>query len=212
MARLALAVLGAALSVGCASTRVDAQWVDPQVRSGPLAGAKVLVECLAADLTLRQLCSEQMALQLSQRGAVPLTLNPPTLLDETTAPQSDAALLDKARSWGAQAILRASVSPEVLVASPGPSIGVGVGGFSGGSGYYGRGGGGLGVGMGVGFPLGGSGTVNTGYAAKGALTDVASGRPFWSANASTPATANVGEQVTLLTQALVESAAQAGLF
>jgi len=207
---LALAGLCAWLLVGCATTRIDAQWIDPQFARQPLSGTKVLVECAGADTTVRQLCSEQLAMQLSMRGVLPLTLDPPTLRDEVQQGLSDAALLDRARSLGAQTVLRASVEPAVQVASPGPTIGLGVGGFGGGRGY-GYGGSGMGVGMGMGFPVGG-GTVNTGYGAKGSLIDVASGRPIWSANASTPATADAGEQISLLTQALVKAATQAGLF
>jgi len=207
---LALAGLCAWLLVGCATTRIDAQWVDPQFARQPLSGTKVLVECGGADTTVRQLCSEQLAMQLSMRGVLPLTLDHPTLRDEVPQGLSDAALLDRARSLGAQTVLRASVEPAVQLASPGPTIGLGVGGFSGGRGY-GYGGSGMGVGMGMGFPVGG-GTVNTGYGAKGSLIDVASGRPIWSANASTPATADAGEQISLLTQALVKAATQAGLF
>lgn len=83
-----------------------------------------------------------------------------------------------------------------------------MGGFSGGGGHsYG----GSGIGVGVGFPVGG-GTLNTGYGARGSLIVVASGRPSWSAIASTPATADVGQQVNLLTHALVQAAAESGLF
>jgi hypothetical protein len=210
MARIALADSAAALCVGCAATQIDAQWVDPHLDRQSLAGSKMLVECLGADTTLRRLCTEQLAMQLGLRGLTPLTLNPPTLMDDPQGVLGEAELLDRAGGLGAQTVLRASISPEVLVASPGPSIGLGVGGFSGGSGYR-YGGSAVGVGMGFGFPIGG-GAVNTGYAAKGALTDVARGRPIWSANASTPATADVGEQVNLLTQALVEAATQLGLF
>jgi hypothetical protein len=210
MRSLALAGLCAGLFMGCATTRIDAQWVDPQFARQTLSGTKVLVECGGADTTVRQLCSEQLAMQLSLRGVLPLTLDPPTLRDEVQQGLGDAALLERARSLGAQTVLRASVAPAVQVASPGPTIGLGVGGFSGGRGY-GYGGSGTGVGMGIGFPVGG-GTVNTGYGAKGSLIDVATGRPIWSANASTPATADAGEQVQLLTQALVEAATQAGLF
>jgi len=188
---------------GCATSAVNAQWSDPQFAGQPLRGAKVLVACQAVDMTLRRVCADRSAAKLSALGAIPL-LAPD---GGDAAPVDSAALLQAARDAGAVAVLNTTVAPEVAVASPGPSFGIGIGGFGGG-GY--RSGGG--VGFGVSAPIGGSGSVATGYGANASLTDVASGRLMWSARATAPPSSDVGQQLTTLATILLDSARQAGFF
>ncbi len=188
---------------GCATSAVNAQWSDPQFAGQPLRGAKVLVACQAVDMTLRRVCADRSAAKLSALGAIPL-LAPD---GGDAAPVDSAALLQAARDAGAVAVLNTTVAPEVAVASPGPSFGIGIGGFGGG-GY--RSGGG--VGFGVSAPIGGAGSVATGYGANASLTDVASGRLMWSARATAPPSSDVGQQLTTLATILLDSARQAGFF
>ena len=194
----------ALLLAGCASSRINAQWSDPQFTGQPARGAKVLVACQAADPTLRRICADRMAAKLSTLGAVPV-LAPDSSDASADAAPNEAALLQAARSAGAVALLRTQLAPEVVAVAPGPSIGIGIGGFGGG---YRSGGG---VGIGVSAPLGG-GAAETGWAASTSLTDVASGRLMWSARASAPPSADINQQLATLATLLLDAARQAGMF
>lgn len=197
------ALLGAAalLLGGCASTRLVAQWSDPQFAGQPPRGAKVMVACQATELTLRRLCADRITEQLLAAGMHPLAL--PETLDAAT---DDTVLLDAARTAGAAALLRTTITPEVAALAPAPSIGIGIGGFGGG---YRSGGG---VGFGVSAPIGGGGPAETGYGASAALTDVASGKLMWSARASAAPSSDVNQQLATLSAQLLDGARQAGLF
>lgn len=190
---------------GCATNTVSAQWSDPQFAGKPLRGAKVWVDCQAADLTLRRVCADRMAAKLSSLGALPL-LAPDRGNAGANSPAVAEALLKAARGAGAAAVLQTTLAPEVAVAAPGPSIGIGIGGFGGG---YRSGGS---VGLGVSTPIGDAGPVETGYGANASLTDVASGRLMWSARATAAPSSDVGQQLTTLATILLDSARQAGLF
>ena len=195
----------ALLLAGCASSRINAQWNDPQFAGQPVRGAKVLVACQAADPTLRRICADRMAAKLATLGAVPV-LAPDSSDTSADAAPNEAALLQAARSAGAVALLRTQLAPEVVAVAPGPSIGIGVGGFGGG---YRSGGG---VGIGVSAPLGGGGSAETGWGANASLTDVASGRLMWSARASAPPSSDINQQLATLATLLLDAARQAGLF
>ena len=197
-----VAVAGAAWLSGCATSQVSAQWSDPQFRGQPARGARVLVSCQAADLTLRRVCADRMAAELAARGAVPVLAADPG----DVPPLADDALLKAARQAAATAVLRATVAAEVAVATPGPTIGIGIGGFGGG---YRSGGG---VGIGVSAPVAGAGTMDTGFGANAALVDVASGSLMWSGRASAAPSSDVSQQLATLARLLMESARQAGMF
>ena len=193
------------LLAGCATSRVNAQWSDPQFAGQPPRGAKVMVACQANDPTLRRICADRMAAKLSSLGVVPLLAADNGEVGDAAAP-SEAALLQAARQAGAAALLRTSLAPEVAVASPGPSIGFGIGGFGGGY----RSGGGVGIGMSA--PIGGAGPAEMGYGANAALSDVVSGRLMWSARASAAPSSDLGQQLATLATLLLDAARQAGLF
>jgi hypothetical protein len=202
---LLLSMLLAMLLAGCASSRIDAHWSDPQFAGQPQRGAKVLVACQASESTLRRICADRMAAKLAALGAVPvLAPDSSDATEEVTA--NEATLLQAARSAGAMALLRTQFSPEVVAVAPGPTIGIGIGGFGG---SYRSGGG---VGFGVSAPLGGAGPAETGYAATASLTDVASGRLMWSARASAPPSSDIGQQLSTLATLLLDAARAAGLF
>lgn len=183
---------------GCASTSVNAQWSDPQFAGKTLRGAKVLVACEAADVTLQRVCAERMAAQLRSLGALPV---PSTVGDAVDTPD----LLQAARASGASAVMRTSLAPATSMATPGPSIGIGIGGFGG---SY-RGGGS--VGFGVSAPVGGA-SVQIGYGASASLIDVASGQLIWSANATAPPSSDFNAQMASLAATLLDAARQTGLF
>jgi hypothetical protein len=200
-----LSLLFALLLAGCAGSRVNAQWSDPQFVGQPPRGAKVLVACQAADPTLRRLCADRVAARLTALGAVPVLAQDNGDVGDAATP-GEAALLQAARSAGTAVLLRTQLAPEVVAVAPGPTIGIGIGGFGGG---YRSGGG---VGFGVSAPLGAGGPAETGYGASASLTDVASGRLMWSARASAPPSSDVGQQLSELAGLLLDAARQAGFF
>jgi hypothetical protein len=199
-----LLAAGALSFAGCASTKIDAQWADPQFKGHSLRGAKVLVVCEAADLAVKRICQDQVAAQVAALDATPV--KGPEGEGVTDKPEPLAApYLPAARDSGANAILSTAVAPDATVVTPGPSIGFGVGGFGGGGGSY------QGGGMGVSVPVG-AGQVTTGYAANSTLTDVASGHLMWTAKATTPPSKDVNAQVIDLKKAVLEAARKEGFF
>jgi len=197
------AVLGAvalALVAGCASTRLDAQWADPQLATGLLRGAKVLVACEAYEPVVKRLCLDQMAAELTARGASPvLAADVPNSTPGRPVPADQ--LLGAARLAGAKAVW--STTMQIADQSPGSGFSVGLGGFGGGSH--------VGGGVGVTLPVGGGQGTN-GYAANGTLTDVSSGKVLWTAKASAPPSSDVNAQVGELARTVLGAADKAGLF
>ena len=187
---------------GCASTRVNAEWTDPQFAGRSLRGQLVLVLCDANDTAVRRICEDQLAARVTGAGATPvrgggdLTVGPPPANDRTIA---------AARKANAKAILGARVGPDATVINPGPSVSFGLGGFSGSRG--GVSGGGVGVGM----PVGG-GQVDTAYGADLTLTDVETVRLMWTGKVSSPASGSINTQLAELTRVGIEAAARAGFF
>jgi len=190
--------------IGCASTKLDAQWSDPQFAGTSLRGAKVLVACESSDLAIKRICQDHLASELTAHGATPVIAPDPS---GTTTGRSGAAeqYLPAARAAGAKAVFSAAVAPDAFAVSSGPSVGFGIGGFSGGSHRSGSG-----VGVGVSVPVGSS-QSSMAYAASSTLTDVATGRPMWTGKASTPASSDVSAQLAALVKAVVEGAQKAGL-
>ena len=80
----------AVLLSACATTRMDAQWMNPDYQGKNVRGASVLVACEAPDLTVQRICEDQLGAAVSARGAKP-TLNsqlssPEPLRRERSAP------------------------------------------------------------------------------------------------------------------------------
>ncbi len=65
--RLLFVFTAAALSA-CATTRMDAQWTNPEYQGRNVRGASVLVACEAPDLTVQRICEDQLAAAVSARG------------------------------------------------------------------------------------------------------------------------------------------------
>jgi len=204
LATTVLLALSALSVTGCASTKVEAQWTDPQFVGRSLRGAVVLVVCDANEPAIKRICQDKIAGQVAVSGATPalapesadLTVGPPPTNDVTLA---------AARSAGATAILASTITPAAVVVNPGPTFGFGFGGF-GGSGNWGTA-----TGVGISVPVGGA-QVDTGYAASMTLTDVATVRLMWTSKVTTPAGQNVDAQLGELARAGMEAARKAGLF
>ena len=198
LAAAALFAAGALFIAGCASTRLDAQWSDPQFAGRSLRGAKVLVVCNANEPVVRRICQEKLAAQVAASGATPI-LGP----EDVAAGPSDKTLA-AARGAGATAVFGSTIGPEAVVVGAGPTFGVGIGGISGG---------GVGGGVGISFPFGGGGgQVDTGYAANVVVTDVATGQLMWTSKVTTSSWQSLDTQVSELVKTAVEGAQKAGLF
>jgi hypothetical protein len=202
LAAVLLLGVGGCLIAGCASTRVSAEWKDPQFAGRSLRGERVLVVCDADSTAVRRICQDRLAAQVTASGATPvtgddLTAGPPPTNDKTLA---------AARRAGAKAILAATVGQDATVVSPGPSVSFGIGGFGGSGGRTVTGGG-----VGIGMPIGG-GQVEPAYAADMALTDVETVRLMWTSKVTAPPSRDIEAQVAELAKVGVEAARGAGFF
>ena len=175
---------------GCATTRVEAEWRDPQFTGGSLRGAKVLVVCDAKEVVVKRICEDEVAAQVAASGATPVT-GPETADLAVGPPPANDRTLAAARKAGAKAILGSTIAPDATVVSPGPSVGFGFGGFGGSRGW------GSGVGLGVGVPVGPA-QVSTAYAADMVLTDVDTVRVVWTSKVTTPASQDINAQLSEL--------------
>jgi len=188
----------------CATTRMDAQWTNPEYQGKSARGAPVLVACEAQDMTLQRICEDKLAAAVSARGGK-ATLNS-QLPAAATPPTGNDPYLAAAKKVGARAIVRMTLNSGVPVAvDSGPSIGIGVGGGSGGY----RGGGSFG-GIGIGIPIGGA-RVSQAFGAETALIDVTNGATMWSGRASSSTAEDVTGQITQLAQTTVDALQTAGL-
>jgi hypothetical protein len=202
----ALALTAAAMLAGCASTRLDAQWADPQLSANPLRGARVMVVCEAYDLAVKRICQDQMAAEVVARGGT-VVPGPDEGSGAPVRPLNNDQYLGAARNAGANAVLTHSVTAaDVAVGGSGMSVGIGGFGYGGG----GRGSSG-GVGVGVSMPVGGQ-QSNTGYAMNSRVTDVGSGKLLWTAKASASPSSDVSAQLSELTKVVFGAADKAQLF
>jgi hypothetical protein len=199
--------LAAAASVlalaACATTHLDAQYANPAYAGRSLRGAPVLVACEAQEPTLQRICEDQVSAQVSALGGAP-TRSSQAAGQASTGSGMDPYLA-AARSSGARAIIRTTLSGAAVATPGGPTIGIGVGG-----GNYGYGGG-VGVGGGVSFPTGGT-RVTSAYSSETAIIDPANGAVMWSARASSPGKQDAAGQVAELARTAADAMKQAGLF
>ena len=194
-------VATAALAAGCASTRLDAQWSDPQLGASPLRGARVLVVCEAYDLAIKRICQDQMAAEVVARGgtAVP---GPDEGAGAPVRPLNNDQYLGAARQANAKAVLTHSITTADVSSGSGVSIGIGA---------FGIGGGSVRGGAGVSMPVGGQ-QSNTGYAMNSRAIDTSSGKVLWTAKASSSPSSDVSAQLAELTKTVFGAADKAQLF
>ena len=198
---IASASLAIVMAACGSAPQLNVQWIDPALgtQSRLMRSAKVLVACEAADVAIRQVCQDQLAAEVVARGATPVLAPAETPL---TADRSiDGQLIPSARGAGASALLVVTLTPASVDNSSGFSIGFGGLGFGRNSA----------VGVGVSAPVGG-GRTDTGFAANGRVTDVASGRLVWTASAVAPPSADLNMQFSALSKAVLDAAEKAGLF
>jgi len=185
---------------GCASTQLDAQWVDPQHAATSLRGARVLVACEAAEAVVKRICQDRLAAEVTAHGGTAVIAAQSSL--DPGRPAGDEPYVSAARAAGARAVFATTVAPSSASMSPGFSVGLG--GFGMGSGRFGGG-------IGVSAPIGG-GQVTSGYSANARITSVESGRLMWTAKASSPPSGDINGQLAELAKTVVGAAGKAGLF
>lgn len=196
-----LCVALAAGLAGCASTRLDAQWSDPQLAPNPLRGARVMVVCEAYDLAIKRICQDQMAAEVVARGGTAVA-GPDAGEGAPVRPLNNEQYLGAARDAGAKAVLTHSITTADVSSGSGVSIGLGA---------FGIGGGSVRGGAGVSVPVGGYQT-NTGYAMNSRVTEVASGKLLWTAKASAQPSSDVSAQLSELHKTVFGAADKAQLF
>ncbi len=194
------------LLAGCASTRLDAQWSDPQLAPGSLRGARVMVACEAYDLVIRRICQDQMAAEVTARGGTPVAA-PNTTNEAPGRPLGAEQYLPAARNADAKAVLTHYVTQADVSVSQPSSVSFGIGG----SGFGGGGGGVRTGGVGVTAPVGG-GRTSVGYAVSSNVTETSSGRLLLTAKASAPPSGDVNAQLSELTKIVFGAADNAKLF
>ena len=195
--------LAAALCLaGCASTQLDAQWVDPQFANSSLRGAKVLVACEAAEAVVKRICQDRLAAEVTAHGGTAVMAAQTTLDTSALRSPNDEPYLSAARAAGARAVLATTVAPSSAAVSQGFSIGLG---------GFGVGSGGFGGGIGVSAPIGG-GQVSSGYSANARITNAENGRLMWTGKASAPPSSDVNAQLGELVRTVMDAAGKAGLF
>jgi hypothetical protein len=192
----ALSAFAVTVLAACATTKMEAQWSNPEFKGASLRGQPILVACQARDLTVQAVCEDQIAGQLATRGAKPVQF---AVASPGTAPTNEA-IEAAARKANAKVTFRSTLSTSVPTVSPGPTIGIGVGG----GGYRG------GAAGGISLPIGGA-TVSEAYAADSAVIDVATGKLMWSGRATSPAGGDVTGQLTDLTRVMFEALGASGM-
>ncbi|HEX6018638.1 MAG TPA: hypothetical protein VFZ28_11100 [Burkholderiaceae bacterium] len=202
---LTMSLAAAALLAACASTRLDAQWSDPQLQPGSLRGARVMVACEAYDQVVKRICQDQMAAEVSARGGKPVQA-PDTSNQAPGRPLGAEQYLPAARSAGAKALITHYVTQSDVAVSGPSSVSFGIGGFG-----FGGGGTSVGTGVGVTAPVGG-GQTTVGYAVNSSITDVGSGRVIQSAKASAPPSSDVTAQLNELNKLVFGAVDNAKLF
>ncbi len=194
-----VSLVPALVLAACASQPSNLEWRDPGLSPQFLKGANVVVACETPDLTLRNICQDQLAADVSSRGGKPVALPPATTL--AVAGPVDARLIPDARNVNARAIFVVSLTP--VAVDSGPAFSIGLGGFG-----FGRNSGG---GVGIDAPIGPN-RVETGFTANGRVIDVAREKVVWSTSAATKPSKDLGGQVADLSSVLTDSAVRAGLF
>jgi len=199
-----LTLIFSVLLASCATTQMNAQWVNPEYQGRSLRGQSVLVACQARDFTMQQICEDQLAAQLTANGIKALRLPPNN--PAAGAPGNDA-LIAAAKAAGATAFTRVVLGVSApVVGNSGPQIGIGIGGGSvgGSGGRYG------GVGGGISLPIGGA-SVTEALAADTTVVAVPSGALVWSGRATTPTGSNTTQQLGELAKVTTEAMQGAGL-
>jgi hypothetical protein len=196
---IAFAILICALlAAGCATTRLDTQWSNPEFAGRKVSG-KMLVVGVSRDETLRRLYEDELASQLNARGVSATrsyeVLPGPLVMDGTNA------ILKAAREANATTILSSAVVArehvERVISEPTPSFGSR---FSGWYVYY--------------WPYSYARTEVRAfdrYTVGTSLTDVASGKIVWSARTQTENVDYAAREVKALARVIMTALSQSNM-
>lgn len=198
---LAVAGLGVAGLLGCASAPLDAEWKSPQAAT-QARPARLLVACDAAETVIARLCADEVQRAFAQRGLDVVVAASDTSSGPT--PARDTALAAEARRVGAGAVWVATLRPDALDGEPRGGVSIGIGGFS----FGGRGG----VGVGVSAPLDLGGRPAPRYAGDARLVDTADGTLRWTARAGARSSGEAQAQIASIVERLVEGGVKAGVY
>jgi hypothetical protein len=197
--RYAVAGIGAILVSACATTKMEAQWRDPQLAPQSLQGKTVLVVCRGLDFTLERICEDKLTANVQALGVKV------TRAEQPPPGTTTDALINAAKVAGAEVVLATTLEPAGYdVAPSGGSVGFGVGGGSGSYGSHSVGG------IGISLPIGGA--TGPGIGASTSLTETASGKLLWSSRARSPKTSNEADQISELSRVTAEALKGAQLF
>ncbi|HAF54698.1 MAG TPA: hypothetical protein DCL01_05655 [Thauera sp.] len=188
---------------GCATARMDSQWVDRTFHDGFGAGSRVFVACETGDDSLRRLCEDAWVQRMRSEGIVVIrSYAPGGVAGEAIG---NAELVERAaRATSATAMIRMKLATgSHPVFQPGPQVGFGIGGGSGGFSY-----GGIGISMPIG---GGSVSPRREMASSTTLTDLHRGSVVWSGGARAQVDGDAGIQVSALARVTVDAMKQAGV-
>lgn len=198
-ARLSASLAAAAMLTACASTQVDAVWVDPAA-AGRKLEAPVLVVGVARDPTVRRLYEDLMVAALKARG---LAASPSYAAADPIDERSGDALLAAARAQGARTIVSSAVTgqeTETRVIQQAPPA-WGVTGFSG---WYG-------AWYGFSVPVRTEVRTFQTLIAQTAVTRVADGKIEWTARTRTASPTNIEREVQGFVDAIVNAMNRSGL-
>ena len=194
--RVVLGLAWVAGIIACATTRLDAQWSNPEVSAGRIGG-KWLVVGMTRDQTVRRLYEDEIAAQLAARGVD--VVRSYAVTDGPLGP-GGAALALAARRAGAAAMLTSALvareQVQRVIVEPLPTWGWG---YEGWYGHY--------------WSLAMTRTETRSYeryVVGTSLTDVASGRIVWTARTVTENDAAVALEVKAFARLIAEALERAG--
>lgn len=200
-----LLLLGLVTLTGCATARMDSQWLDRTFHDGFGAGSRVFVACETGDDSLRRLCEDAWVERMRAEGIMVIRSYTPGGVPSEAIGHAEQ-IERAARATGAGATIRMKLATgSYPVFQPGPQVGFGIGGGSGGGGFsYG--------GIGISLPIGGSNvSPRREMASSTTLTDLRRGTVVWSGGARAQVDGDAATQVSALTRVTVDAMKEAGV-
>jgi hypothetical protein len=182
---------------GCASTRMEAQWRNPE-SSGVKYSGKVLVVGITRDDTMRRLYEDAMAEEMAARGIT--AVRSYEVLEGSLKDDSGAALAPVARRAGAVAVLSSALIAREhmhnVVVEPMPAWGWG---YSGWYGHY------------WGFATRTEVRTYERFVVGTSLSDAATGKIIWTARTATDSNDRPEREVKAFAKTILSALVEAGL-
>jgi len=183
---------------GCATTHVEAIWTNPEYAGKPVKG-KMLIVGVSRDETVRRLYEDEMVAQLHARGVE--AVRSYDIVGQRLAASDDTVLINAAKQVGATRILSTAIvaheQVQVLETEPVPTLGWTYYGWYG---YY--------------WPYGYVRTETHEYEryyASTALTEVSSGKVYWSARTRSEVSGDIEKAVNDFVLAMADALSKGGM-